>query len=630
MRIKVSCAPEEMSEGLAAVRKALPGHFGAGGDALEVRFIRQCSVPSGAVRVAGDRQKVDVVYSDMSCAFRGLGTILGTDFLRRGSVDHAETSPFSMRGLMIDCSRNGVIRPDALKDFMVRAALMGVNMVMLYTEDTYEVPGERFFGYLRGAFTQRELRDIDRYAGTLGIEMIPCIQTLAHLEQVLQWDPYFRLRDLPHILLAGDRRTYEFVEKIVTAASSPFRSRRIHLGMDEAHGLGTGRFQQIFGRKDPFDIMNMHLGRVRTICRNLGLRPMIWSDMYFRLGSKTHDYYDPEWKIPARAVKDIPKDIQLVYWDYYHKDPEFYRKMIANHRKLGSDPVFAGGIWTWSHKWCALPLSFQVIEASMSACRSEKLREVFMTMWGDDGMEVDIFSALPAVGYFCEHAFSDRVEMTAVASRFEAVCGTSFKPWVKAAENDSVPWSADGGKTRDNTSVILLWQDPLFAIADPHMKPWEWRGHYERLARELFRFARRRGLSARLEYPARIADALALKSGLRRDLERAYRRRDRRALSKIAARDIPALQKAVRSLWEYHREMWMRTYKPFGWEVIEHRYGGLMARLQTVRKRVADYVSGRIDAIPELEAPLHDPWSGTRQRTLSLYHARVKTPSCIK
>lgn len=41
---------------------------------------------------------------------------------------------------------------------------MGLNMLQLYTEDTFEVEGEPLFGYLRGKFTTRELASIDDYA----------------------------------------------------------------------------------------------------------------------------------------------------------------------------------------------------------------------------------------------------------------------------------------------------------------------------------------------------------------------------------------------------------------------------------------------------------------------------------
>ena len=59
-------------------------------------------------------------------------------------------------------------------------------MAMLYTEETYELPGEPHFGYLRGRYTADELREIDRVADRLGIEMIGCIQTLGHLGHLLR------------------------------------------------------------------------------------------------------------------------------------------------------------------------------------------------------------------------------------------------------------------------------------------------------------------------------------------------------------------------------------------------------------------------------------------------------------
>jgi hypothetical protein len=43
-------------------------------------------------------------------------------------------------------------------------ALMGLNMLQLYTEDTYEIENEPFFGCLRGKYTAKELSAIDDYA----------------------------------------------------------------------------------------------------------------------------------------------------------------------------------------------------------------------------------------------------------------------------------------------------------------------------------------------------------------------------------------------------------------------------------------------------------------------------------
>ena len=93
-------------------------------------------------------------------------------------------------GVMLDCSRNAVMKPEKVKDFAKTIKALGYNMIQLYTEDTFEVDGEPYFGYLRGRYTKEELKDMVSYCNSIGVEMIPCIQTLAHLNAIFRWRPY--------------------------------------------------------------------------------------------------------------------------------------------------------------------------------------------------------------------------------------------------------------------------------------------------------------------------------------------------------------------------------------------------------------------------------------------------------
>src|SRR5699024_6599481 len=146
------------------------------------------------------------------------------------------------------------------------------------------------------------------------IEMIPCIQTLGHLFQVLQFGTHSDIQDTSDVLLVGEPKTYAFIENIISAATEPFRSNRIHIGMDEAFGVGTGKYKQLHGKKDTFEIMNEHVQKVVAITEKLGLEAMMWSDMYYRAGSKTHDYYDMEVEVPEHIIEEMPK-INMVFWD---------------------------------------------------------------------------------------------------------------------------------------------------------------------------------------------------------------------------------------------------------------------------------------------------------------------------
>ena len=49
-------------------------------------------------------------------------------------------------GVMLDCSRNAVMKPAAVKKFIDYLARAGYNTLELYTEDTFRPEGEPYFG----------------------------------------------------------------------------------------------------------------------------------------------------------------------------------------------------------------------------------------------------------------------------------------------------------------------------------------------------------------------------------------------------------------------------------------------------------------------------------------------------
>ena len=625
LSLNLDRCPAELRRGLSEIVAEYPDRFDK--DSAAVTFQQDAAMQDGGLSASRSSGSIEVRYGRKVDAFRALGRLLGET--GDDGSDFSETPLFDMLGIMIDVSRNGVINPDAAKAMMRRCALMGINTIMLYAEDTYEVPGEPFFGYLRGRYTHEEMKSLDDYADALGIEMFPCIQTLAHLEQILQWPAYAGYRDTNNVVLAGEERTYALIEKMIAAAVAPFRSRRIHLGMDEAHGIGSGEYRKRHGEKRPFDILNAHLARVRDICRRHGLKPMIWSDMYFRLGSKTNDYYDRNCVIPPDVSKKIPPDIELVYWDYYN-DYDFYCEWIDRHRGLGFEPIVAPGVWTWNHFWAALPFAFTATDACMRACKEKGVRQAFLTMWGDDGMECDVFSALPGLQLFAEHGYADSVDEALLRANFRGACNADLDDWLKAAEVDSVPCIADPGRSQTNVSKWLLWDDPLLGLMEPQIADISLREHYAELAETLFAAAEKTPHSRRLLFPAHLARALSLKCELRRNLVEAYTARDSRRIKEIVEGDLTSLRKAVAALWKCHRDMWLQTYKPFGLEVIEHRYGGLRARLDSLSDRLQGFVEGRVASIPEFEANLEKIFDGDLKDVPNIRHPRSATPSYIK
>lgn len=150
-------------------------------------------------------------------------------------------------GLMIDCSRNSVMNLTALKNLIPILSKAGYNSLQLYTEDTYEVKNEPYFGYFRGRYTKLEIRELDSFAASYGIELIPCIQTLAHVRALFRWPQYREINDTADILLAEDERTYSLIDNMFSSLAECFSSRNVNIGMDEAHNLGQGRYKEQHG-----------------------------------------------------------------------------------------------------------------------------------------------------------------------------------------------------------------------------------------------------------------------------------------------------------------------------------------------------------------------------------------------
>ena len=208
-------------------------------------------------------------------------------------------------GVMLDCSRDGVYTVEALKKYIRILAKMGYTSLQLYTEEVYEIPEEPYFGYLRGKYSEAELRDLDAYAAAQGIELVPCIQTLAHLTGLTRWPEYAECTDMADILLADCERTYTLIENMFAAIARCFTSRRVNIGMDEAHFIGLGKYLDVHGYCNRFEILKKHLARVGEIAAKYGFRPMMWSDMFFRLANHgNYDYRGAEF--PPELTELVP------------------------------------------------------------------------------------------------------------------------------------------------------------------------------------------------------------------------------------------------------------------------------------------------------------------------------------
>lgn len=559
--------------------------------------------PAGALSAANTVTGGTITYDTPNHFFRALGLWLQHYRASNGGEFAVhETAKIAAVGVMLDCSRNAVATPATVQLFLRKMALLGMNRLMLYVEDTYTVPEYPYFGYMRGRYSQAELRALDDYADALGIEIIPCIQTLAHLKQALKWNYAQDIRDTEDILLVDEPKTYDFVRHLIEAASAPFRSKRIHLGMDEAHQLGLGRYLDKNGYHRRFDIMNAHLQKVCAITKDLGLAPMIWSDMYFKLAA--HDeYYAPDAHFDPAMVAGIP-DVRMVYWDYYHDDPQLYEAMLNKHRDLGKPISFAGGAWTWNGMAPNYGKAWVTTNAAMIACKKAGIDEFFATIWGDNGAETPTITSFPVLQLIAEHAYHGAPSEAVVAERFAACFHAPLATYFALKGFDEVPGVSKDNLGSSSSSKFLLYQDVLAGLYDENVRGLHLGAHYQQLDTQLANLTLPTDptQASLFSYYRIFAHTLALKADIGIRLHDAYRAGDHAALQAISD-DLAELHTRVNAQWEAHRALWYRLNSPFGWEVLDIRYGGVLARIDTAAFRLDQYLSGAITSLPEVAEP---------------------------
>ena len=508
-------------------------------------------------------------------------------------------------GVMLDMSRNAVMKPQQVKEFALLIRKMGYNMLQLYTEDTYEVDNEEYFGYMRGRYTQEELKDIVAYCESIGVEVIPCIQTLAHLEHIFRWKPYAEINDLGAALFVGEERTYELIENMFKTLRKCFSSQYAHIGMDEAHLLGLGKYYEKHGMQNRFEILQKHLSRVMEIAEKYNFKPIMWSDMWFRLGNKG-EYYPENPTLPEDVISLIPQDLGLVYWDYYHTDKEYMVKMMRAHMKAGNDTWFAGGAWTWTGFASGNKFTMETMLPAMEAAADCGIKNIFITLWGDNGKECSYYSVLPSL-FAIKKAYDGVKDEALIKKEFNEIVGMDYDAMTALDIPNYVGGNQDCKK---NISKCMLYNDLFMGALDSTVKAGitdEYKAHAKRL-----RDCAVGKYAYLFESAAALCDLLSVKYDLGKRTREAYKSKNGDTMSSLIE-DYKRAEGYLDGFYEAFRTLWFKENKAQGFEVHDIRLGGLKQRLAHCRKRLTDYAEGKIESIPELDEEVLDYYGNGKE-----------------
>lgn len=211
-------------------------------------------------------------------------------------------------------------RVEFVKNQMKFCRANGYNTVLLYLEASVRTSVTAFFDEA-SSYSLDEVADIVNYGESIGIDVVPAFETLAHMEKFFVYkqlsdlaefdDEHNQGRDFcsplyPHGShgCATNPRLQSFTDKYVTEVCGVFHSKYVHMGMDEMFQFaccddcrrtieGGVTKQQLF-----VDFVLHAHALVSAMNRTM----LMWDDML--------EYY------PVAGL--LPRDIVLCNWNYIY------------------------------------------------------------------------------------------------------------------------------------------------------------------------------------------------------------------------------------------------------------------------------------------------------------------------
>ena len=274
--------------------------------------------------------------------------------------------------------------------------------------------------------------------------------------------------------------------------------------------------------------------------------------------------------------------------------------MIENHLQLSKKTWFAGGSWSW---YGMVPFNRFTLESmipAIDACRNHRIKNVFMTMWGDDGAECSHFSQLPSLFYLAEYAKGNKDEEK-IKAKFKRLVGIDYDEYMEIdCPNNVMEYN---GHPR-NPSKYMLYSDYFNDYLDDTVTLGVG-AKYEEFAKKLHAIAKKsRKYGYVFDTEAKLCDALAIKYELGLRTRRAYEAGDKAELERLAKNEYVKVAKLIDIYARAFEKQWFTDNKPCGFDIQDHRLGAIIRRTDACRRRILDYVSGKIDRIEELDEAL--------------------------
>lgn len=313
--------------------------------------------------------------------------------LRHVEIDDYPDLP--VRGFMLDISRCKVPTMEELSLLVDRLSLFKYNRLELYTEHTYAFRGHELVWADASPMTAAQYAKLDKMCSAAGIELVPNMNGLGHMERWLRYpkyqylaeskapfiDPLGTVREFPTTLYP-DENALEFMDSLYGQFLPNFTSSSMNIGGDEPWELGMGRSKSACENLEygKYSLYLKHILGLRDLCKKRGKDVCFWADVIMQ---------KPE------LAKELPPDMCAIIWGYYLDHP--YDEQCSLLSKLGIKFFTAPGTSTWNSFGSRWDCAFENIKTAAACAKKYGARGMILTQWGDGGNHQPWCAMYPAM-----------------------------------------------------------------------------------------------------------------------------------------------------------------------------------------------------------------------------------------
>ncbi len=501
------------------------------------------------------------------------------------------------------------VRIEEMKKFVDVLSTLGFTGIFLDLTSCYRPEGEPYFAYPKGIYTKEFVRELDEYCKSKNIELKPDFQVLGHLSMIGKYKAYNDFMETPEALLVDDERTYELIDKMFKTMREMFSTNKVHLGLDEAFGVGSGKHLKRYGVETRFDIMTRHISRVLEIAKKYGFTEYLaWPDMFLRHCFLTEeDFALPTEEFRAKVKGKIPQGVTFSNWDYDFpkQNGALLKKEMDRLFKLTDNVSFT----TTNFKWHSLApdnlFSIRLFNAQIDALRGYNLDKFIVSEWGGDA---SMFSILPTLYFLSEYAYGRAKSYADLdKAKFKKLFGVDFDGFLtidllnKPLRCDEEVLDLEGEYTLNNNQCgIYFYNDILIGMFDKFVA----KGSNERYRKiyEKIKAADGGPYQYIFDFYVALAKALSLKAELGLQVKELYDKGDKEGLRNIALNVMPTVIADCKAVQEKFKVVFERENSTHFFTDSYQKMGGMVYRLGRVKEILLAYADGKIPEIAELNA----------------------------